>query len=182
LLCRRFCRFSINRTAQTEKDKLNSRVADLDPNGIRDHLGCWIRIQICLLGIRIQVYFLGYLVPVLVTWHDESSPPCSPPCRRVADTSRHLCGWPSSYCLISFSPCGFPPVLLFAYFFFTYITFSLCISLIFASALAYWSFLVALLSQLFNVTIILFEGDGWLSEGDGWLSEGDVWLRREMGG
>ncbi len=52
---------------------------------------------------------------LLATWRDKSGPPC----RRVADTSRHLCGGPSSYCLTSVCPCGFSPVLLFAYIFFT---------------------------------------------------------------
>jgi hypothetical protein len=50
---------------------------------------------------------------LLVTCRDVSSPPC----RRVADVSRHLCGWPSSCCFISVSPCGFPPVLLFTFIF-----------------------------------------------------------------
>jgi hypothetical protein len=54
-------------------------------------------------------------LPLLVTCRDVSSPPC----RRVADSSRHLCGWPSVCCFISVIPCGLPPLLLFSLSFFT---------------------------------------------------------------
>ncbi len=50
---------------------------------------------------------------LLVTCRDVSSPPC----RSVADASRHQCGWPSSCCNNSVSPCSFAPVLLFTFIF-----------------------------------------------------------------
>ncbi len=60
------------------------------------------------------------VIAILVTWRDVSSPPC----RRIADSSRHLCGWPSACWFISVCPFGFPPVMMMFTFIFH------CISLI----------------------------------------------------
>ncbi len=76
--------------------------------GSSQHTGWWCRGQLknfCYLHKLTENLCFLYL---LVTWGDESSPPL----RRVADTSRHLCGWPSSYCLIFFCPCGSVHVLV----------------------------------------------------------------------
>ncbi len=74
----------------------------------------------------------------------------SPPCRRVAESSRHLRGWPSACWFISVCPIGFPPVMMVFSFIFTAYRY-LFLYIAVPNFMTYYHWLLSFQSHFFSV-------------------------------